>query len=271
MVVGQATTIILFWVALRNGLEIKSLLLYLPFALLSTTLLILTAGRTAIGATAVGLLAILARRMRRNIFITLLIGVLAGPILFTAIKSYQGVTEVENKLTSERSSGRGELWKLAWAHIMEKPYLGWGTGMGMVKSLEAGRRTDAHNAYLAVAREQGVFMALLFLCIFAYLPVRGLLLMRRASSEEMKDLLVLSSAYLMSQFVASLVSHDLYSTRGLLLALTMVGLQEGVLAERLRLARTSELGRRFPTNRRDDDSQDKLSFNSKIIPTIGRL
>jgi O-antigen ligase len=271
MVVGQATTIFLFWAALRKGFDPKSLIIYLPFGLLSTMLLILTAGRTAIGATAAGLLTILARRIGRNVFALLLIVVLAGPLVVSAIMSYEGYGAVKEKLTSERSSGRGDLWHTAWAHIMEKPYLGWGTGMGIVKSLEEGRRTDAHNSYLAIAREQGILMAMLFLLVFAYLPFRGLILMRNVPSEEMKDYLVLSSAYLMSQFVASLVSHDLYSTRGLLLAMTMIGLQEGVLAEYLRSHSPSGRAMRHFGTDREPDSPFGTSAKSPYIHTAKRL
>jgi O-antigen ligase len=202
--------------------------------MISFVLLLMTAGRTALGATALGILVIMVRKLKRNIAIFLAIAIICGPLIFRVVVSLPGFEAVKTKLSSLQSSVRGELFALAWNEAKAKPIIGWGTGMASVMAQTAMGR-EYHNSWLQYAVDHGIPFAFFIMCVFSWLPFRGLLLMKKCQTDEMKDMANLSSAFLAGYVFANFFGGGLYSTTGILLFYPVVALQEGIRAEQQRM------------------------------------
>jgi O-antigen ligase len=230
MTVGMFGVIILFWFMMKQRFGGILFLFFGGFTGLTLVLLILTAGRTALGGAALGIAVILSRKLRRNAAIFLVISILFAPVILKTAASFPGFEAVKSKLFSERSSGRGVLWQHAWEQIKQKPVFGWGTQYAFITSV-ATTGLEYHNSFLEFACDHGIPFAIVMLFLFLWYPFRGLYLMRHSPTEELKDMANLSSAFLAALVFSSFLGGGLLATTGTLLIYTAIGLQEGIHAE----------------------------------------
>jgi O-antigen ligase len=230
MIIGTTGVIVLVWFALKQKFGSTKFVFYALFSALTFILMLLTGGRTAIGATLLGILALLARRLRRNAVILLATVIILAPIGLRIIVSFPGFEDVKYKLFSTTTTGRAELWTLAWDEIRQKPVIGWGTGSAYIKSVQAKGMTY-HQTYLEFAVDHGIPFAVIMLVAFSWLPFRGILLMKRCQTEEMKDMVDLSSALLTGYLFSSFLGGVLNAATFVLPVYTAIALQEGIRAE----------------------------------------
>jgi hypothetical protein len=106
--------------------------------------------------------------------------------------------------------------------------------MGAVKSLTA-KGEQYHNSWLQYAVDHGIPFAFFIMCVFLWLPLRGLLLMKKCQTDEMKDMANLSSAFLVGYVFSSFLGHGLLMTTGILPVFSVIALQEGIRAEQQRI------------------------------------
>jgi O-antigen ligase len=179
--------------------------------------------------TLLGILVLLIRKLKRNLIIFLACLIILGPIGLELVVSFPGFENVKAKLFSTQDT-RSQLWRLAWDEIQVKPWIGWGTGAAAIKSASQLGMTY-HQTYLEFAVDHGIPFAVLMMLIFLWLPLRGLVLMRKCQTEEMKDMANLSSAILTSYALASFFGGVLNATTFILPIYSVIALQEGVRAE----------------------------------------
>jgi O-antigen ligase len=229
MIVGMTGVIVLAWFVLKQKAWSGKFICFLIFTSLAFVLLLLTAGRTAVGGTLLGLLILLIRRLKRNLIIILASIIILGPIGVKVVVSFPGFEIVKNKLFSTKDT-RTQLWRLAWDEIQVKPWIGWGTGAAAIKSASQLGMTY-HQTYLEFAVDHGIPFAILIMLVFLWLPIRGLVLMRRCQTEELKNMANLSSAILTSYAFSSFFGGVLNATTFILPIYSTIALQEGVRAE----------------------------------------
>ncbi len=230
MTVGTFGVIILVWFGMRQKVWSLSFIFFMGFATLTLAFLILSGGRTALGSVAAGILVILSRKLKRNTIVILAASIIIVPMGMKIITSFPGLENVKGKIFSTVTSGRGALFAMAFNEMKQKPLLGWGTGEASVKSkIRSGM--SYHNSYLELGVDHGFLFGLIMFILFAWLPLRGMLLMRNCQNEEMKDMANLSTALLTAYFLASLLGGVLTSTTGILLVYASIALQAGVYAE----------------------------------------
>ncbi|MBN2378072.1 MAG: O-antigen ligase family protein [Sedimentisphaerales bacterium] len=234
MIIGVTGAIILFWFAMKHKFASPRFIFYISFFMLSFVLVLLSGGRGAIAGTLLGILVIMARRLRRNVVIFLAALIILAPIGLKTVSSFAGIETVKRKLFSTQSSGRTYLWKLAWGEIQQNPIIGGGTGSSTVKGMTTAGKAY-HNSYLEFAVEHGIPVAFMLLCAYVWLPLRGLYLMRKCQTEEMKDMANLSAAFLAAYIFSSFLGGVLIITTGILTTYTAFALQEGVWAEQKEL------------------------------------
>ena len=230
MTVGMTGVIILFWLGMKQKFGSVPFVFYMLLAALTLIFLILNGGRTALGGSALGILVVLARKLKRNVVIFLALAIILAPIGLKIITSFAAFEAAKGKLLSRVTSGRAELYALAWEEIKVKPAFGWGTSSAFVKAYGI-TGMGYHQSYLEFAVDHGIPFALVMLFLFVWLPFRGLYLMRDCHTEEMKDMANLSSAFLSAYVFASFLGGLLHSTTGILPVYAVVALQEGVYAE----------------------------------------
>jgi O-antigen ligase len=229
MLVGMIGTIILTWFALRQKVWSVPFIFFTFFAVLTYIMLILTGGRSSLACTALGVVVLLVRKFKRNIVITLAVFIILGPIASEAILSFPGFENVKAKLFSLKDT-RTPVWREAWHHIEERPLIGFGTGTSFIMSaVELGM--TYHNAHLHFAVDHGIPVAVVIMLLLLWFPFRGLVLMRRCQTEELKDAAILSAAILSSYALGSFVASSISTTTGALPAFAAIALQEGVRAE----------------------------------------
>lgn len=230
MIIGMTGVIVLSWFAMNQRIWSIPFIFYTFFAFLTFIFLLVTGGRTALGGTLLGVLMLLVRKLRRNLVIALAGLIILGPIVLKAVLSFPGFEIVRAKLFSTGTTGRAELYALAWDEIKVKPWVGWGTGSAYIKSAVA-KGMSYHQAWLHFAVNHGIPFSLVMMLTFLWLPFRGLYLMRKCPTEEMKNMANLSAALLSAYVFASFLSSDITSTTGILPAYSAIALQEGVRAE----------------------------------------
>ena len=229
MLIGMTGTIILSWLALRQKIWSIPFIFYTFFAALTYILLILTGGRSSLACTALGVLVLLVRKLKRNIVITLAVFIILGPIALKTILSFPGFENVRAKIFSFKDT-RTPVWREAWRHIEERPWIGFGTGTSFIMSaVELGM--TYHNAHLHFAIDHGIPVAVIIMLLFLWFPFRGLALMRRCQTEEFKDAASLSAAILSAYALGSFVASSISTTTGALPVFAAIALQEGVRAE----------------------------------------
>ncbi len=234
MIVGMPGVIFLVWRGMAKRIWSPWFLFFVIFALLTFVSMLLTGGRTALGGASLGILIILIRKLKRNVIVMLFVGLIVLPMGLRIVTSFPGFEAVRNKLFSRRSSGRAVLWARAIDEIKQKPMIGWGTGTSFLKAAST-TGSEYHHSFLQWAIEHGILFGLLMTLLFLWLPIRGLLLMRRCVTEELKDMANLSSALLGAYVFSAFLSHALLSTTFILPVCSAIALQEGVRNENLRL------------------------------------
>jgi len=229
MLIGMTGTIILSWLALRQKVWSIQFIFYTFFAALTYILLILTGGRSSLACTALGVVVLLVRKLKRNIVITLAVLIILGPIALKAILSFPGIENLKTKIFSLKDT-RTPVWREAWRHIEDKPWIGGGTGTSFITSaVELGM--TYHNAHLHFAVDHGIPVAVMIMLLLVWFPFRGLALIRRCQTEELKDAANLSAALLSAYALGSFVASSISTTTGALPAFAAIALQEGVRAE----------------------------------------
>jgi O-antigen ligase len=224
-------------------------------------LLILTAGRTALAATALGMLVVLARKLKRNLVVFLAVSIIFGPVVLRAVVSFPGFEAVRGKLFSMRSSGRSALFADAWQKAKQKPIFGWGTQMSSLKSAVA-MGGEYHNAWLQYAVDHGIPFGIFIMCVYLWLPFRGLLLMGKCQTEEMKNMANLSSAFLAACVFSNYLGGGLYVTTGILPAYSYIALQEGVRAEQRKI---TSYGVEYPEDHSLETWIDEKYLDEEIL------
>ena len=251
MTVGTMSVIILTWAMMNQKIFSIKFYFYGGFAALSLFLLVLTAGRTALAMAALGIFVVLARKVKRNMIIMLIIASILVPISLRVITLFPGFESVKGKLLSKESSGREYLFSMAWNEIRQKPLFGWGTDAAFAKGeIEAGNQY--HNSYLMFAVDHGILFGLMVLILFLWLPIRGLLLMRRCQTEEMKNMVNLSSAFIAGYTFANFLGGGFYTITGMILTLTAISLQEGIRAEQKSLYVYNQLSEMYLSEHSDN-------------------
>jgi hypothetical protein len=134
MLIGMVGVIVLVWFGLKQKAWSLPFIFYMVFAAMTFIFMLLTGGRTVLAGTLLGILMLLVRRIRRNVVILLATLIILAPIGLRIITSFPGFEAVERKLFSLGTTGRAELWALAWDEIKVKPIIGWGTGAASIKS-----------------------------------------------------------------------------------------------------------------------------------------
>ena len=234
MTVGMAGIIVLFWFGMKQKFGSPRFILFIAFSALTFIFLLLSGGRTALGGALLGILVILSRRIGRNVAVFLAIMIIAAPISLRIASSFAGFETVKRKVFSTSSSGRVYLWQQALSEISENPFIGAGTGQSAIKGF-SGTGHAYHNSYLEIAVEHGIPVAFILLCAYIWLPLRGLFLMRKCQTGEMKDMANLSAAFLAAYIFSSFLGGVLIVTTGILTTYTAIALQEGVYAEQKEL------------------------------------
>ncbi len=230
MAIGMAGVIILVWFGMRQKFWSFRFIFFMIFAALASIVLVLSAGRAALGGAVLGVLVVLVRKLKRNLVIYLVAGLILIPVGLRVVTAFPGFEAVKAKIFQKKPSRRLELFLLAWQEIKIKPLVGWGTGTSLVKGItEAG--IQYHNSYAAFAVEHGIPFAVMMLFVFVRLPLRGLYLQRHCYTEELKDMANLSAALLSAYIFASFLGGGLLATTGILPTYAAIALQEGVYAE----------------------------------------
>ena len=261
MTVGTIGVITLFWYAMKQRVGSPAFIFFVTFSLLCFILLFLTGGRTALASSALGIGIILSRKLKRNMAIFLVLSVLLAPITFKVITSFAGFEAVRGKLFSEKSSGRSGLWTHAWQEIKQKPVIGWGTQSSFVKGeLEMGEQF--HNSFIQFAIEHGILFSFIVLSLFLWLPFRGLYLVHRGATEELKNMANLSSAFLLAFVFANFLGGGLLTTTGTFVVYTAIALQEGVYAENKRILLHNML---YEYEHSDQESFDQESYEHYAV------
>jgi O-antigen ligase len=236
MLLGTFGVIILVWFGMRQKVGSILFIFLMGFAGLTLIFTILSGGRTALGGVAAGILIVLSRKLKRNAIVLIGVSLLLVPVGLKIMTSFSSFERAKGKIFSQVSSGRTDLFARAFDEIKQRPLYGWGTGESAVKShTETGM--GYHNSYLEFGVDHGIFFGLLMLVIFAWFPLRGMLLMRSCHDEELKDMANLSTALLSAYFLASLVGGVLNSTTGILPIYATIALQEGVYGEHKEMKR----------------------------------
>ncbi|MFC1738282.1 O-antigen ligase family protein [Planctomycetota bacterium] len=230
MIVGMVGTILLVWFAMRQRIWSISFIFCSISAAATFLLMVMTGGRTALGGTFLGVLIILSRKLKRNVVIALATLIILAPVGLKIASAIPGFEKVQSKLFSTTTTGRAELFRLAWEKIEEKPEIGWGTGTAFITSV-AEKGTGYHNSYLTFAVDHGIHFAIIMLIVFLWLPFRGLFLMRKCHTDELKDMANLSAALLIAYVFSSYLGSVLNTTTGILPVYSVIALQEGVRAE----------------------------------------
>lgn len=230
MIVGSTGVIFLAWFSAKQRFGSLRFVIYTSLCAATFIIMVLTGGRTAIASTLLGLVVLLARKLRRNVVIFLAVSIIVAPVGLKLVTSLPGFEDLKRKLFSTRMTGRAELYSHAWEQIKTKPLTGWGTGTAFVKSAAVAGMTY-HQSYLELAVDHGIPFALLILIVFCWYPFRGLFLMKKCQTEEMRDMANLSSALLAGYVFSSFFSGVLNATTFVLPIYGVVALQEGVRAQ----------------------------------------
>ena len=230
MLIGMTGVIVLVWFGLKQKVFSLPFISYMLFAAMAFIFLLLTGGRTTLGGAVLGVLVLLARKVRRNVIISLVVCVILAPIGFRIVSSFPGFEIIRAKFFSLKSPARAELYALAWDEIKVNPMIGWGTGMSSYKS-QVARGMSYHQSYLEFAVEHGIPFAIVMMLLFLWFPFRGLYLMRKSPTEEMKNMANLSAAILSAYTFSSYLGGVLNSTTFILPVYSAIALQEGVRAE----------------------------------------
>jgi O-antigen ligase len=225
---------VLTWFGLKYKAWSMPFIFYLSFAALTFFFTLLTAGRTALGASFLGVLVLLSRKLKRNMVVALAVLIITGPIILKVFVSFGGFEDVRAKLFSRESSGRGPMFKRGMNYVRLKPIVGWGTGSAILLAKREGHG-HYHHSYLEFAIDHGVIFSLIMLCLFLWFPFRGLALMRRCYTEEMKNMANLSAALLAGYVFSSFLAGTLLMTSGILPAYMAIALQEGIRSENLQI------------------------------------
>jgi len=236
MIIGTTGVIFLVWFGMKQKFGSLRFVFYMLFSALTFTIMVLTGGRTAITGTLLGIVVLLTRRLRRNVVVLLAVTIILAPIALRIVTSFPGFEDLKHKLFSTRATGRLELYAHAWDEIKAKPLVGWGTGASFVKAAHFAGMTY-HQSYLEFAVDHGIPFALLLMFLFCWYPFRGLLLVRKCQTEEMKDMANLSSALLAGYVFSSFLGGVLNATTFVLPVYSAIALQEGVRAENIEIER----------------------------------
>lgn len=166
--------------------------------------LILTGGRTALGATAVSVPIILWTRLKRAMLTTIIVGAITFFALTSILPSMPAFERAAEHLRSTDSSGRFEMWSIAWPQVMQSPFLGYGPeasenfggntfGMGL------------HSTYLSLAFDYGIPVAAAFVAFLLCACLRSWRMTTRRRTKG-SELASLSGAWLMFMAVSGIVS-----------------------------------------------------------------
>ncbi len=138
-----------------------------------------------------------------------------GTVFILLIVLLPGVSErVATSVQAGGDSGRYELWKGAWAMIAEHPFLGKGVGtfMAFFQDYVQGRGVMyAHNCFLQIWAETGIFSLLSFLAFLGAVLRNGFMTLRRNKCGEMTPLVAGLLCGVIAFLIQSALNTNLYS------------------------------------------------------------
>jgi O-antigen ligase len=128
------------------------------------------------------------------------------------------ISSTAERITNIDAKNRYEVWSLAWKYISLNPLYGYGlgkTGKIMTEGLdkwEAATFIDAHNAYMGIWIQLGIFGVLLIIFIFAYAIYKGFKhIAGRSADAWRKKIMVLPLANVCSLFLGGMFEENLTS------------------------------------------------------------
>jgi len=181
----------------------------LTVVLLLTLCLVLTFARGAWLGFGIAMILMLLSLPQKRFFLIL------GAIFLLLILLLPGVSErVATAVQAGGDSGRYELWDGAWAMIAEHPFLGKGVGtfMAFFQDYVQGRGAMyAHNCFLQIWAESGIFSLLSFLTFLGIVLRNGFSALRRGTRGETTPVLAGLLCGIIAFLIQSALNTNLYS------------------------------------------------------------
>lgn len=235
---------ILIGLILYGGLRRRDGLWILPVGILLSAVAIINMSRSALLGIFMSLL--FAAAWHRRARTLLMIGTLCGTGLLAILKP-EVFSMIGAALRLQRGlSGRQNIWPVALDLMGSHPFLGIGPGCFkarfffhipfMTNGLKAGiSQPSAHNAFLAIGADLGVFALLLALFIFGFFAYRSFRLWKKTRHKPNFLTLVIICSLMMAGFMRALFETDFIEPHGYitenLLLLTLLAFQDRLYAE----------------------------------------
>ena len=219
---------------LKGNVKIKVTCLLLSISLI--IMLLSTANRGAILSFAFGALLILLLRRGPAAYILLTIFIIAVLFAgFVILHEGERFGLSDNLLNSKSISHRLEIWQVGWSMFMDRPFLGQGlnTFMSNYKkfatvSLHSKELWYAHNCYLQIAAEIGIFGLISFLWMVGKAMVSSFKSWRSMNSEFLGLLCLGLSCGITSFLIQSAIDTSLYSLKLVLFFYVTLGFLMGI-------------------------------------------
>ena len=196
--------------------------LWLLATLPITASLLASQSRGAIIAFAVTTLTLAAIDARRRLFVPVALGagVLLGGIALLVDDRY-----APSRVSSDRASGRIDIWHTAWQAFLDHPWTGIGAGNYVPQSIErltvepgvelikshllTGRGIEVHNIYLEALTERGVFGLLTLVALILTTAYGLFIVARRFQTAAISALFPMLVAYSVAAFFLSVSNSKL--------------------------------------------------------------
>ncbi len=206
----------------------------IPSALMLLMIALIIMSRVAWLAGGMGILFVMATHRRARKFIW--IGAIGGG-LFLLLSNLEFLIRLSSLFRLESGlSGREDIWPMALNVIADHPLFGLGPGMFkerfffnapfMTNGLISGiSKPTAHNVFLAISTDIGIFAAILALSVFVLYGFRTLALWRRLKNTPYFGILVSINAVLIAGLIRALFDTDIilphryFTVNGILIVL----------------------------------------------------
>lgn len=145
--------------------------------------------------------------------------------MYKRLRSIMDLDEISNK-------GRIEIWRDTFASIKKHPLLGVGIGNFTTvigKNITAAKKgASAHNLFLDIFAETGIFGLIVFLAIFYEILKTALLIFKNSTDELYKFFALSAGIYLFWILGYALFDVILFNDKVLMLFMIMIGLLYGI-------------------------------------------
>lgn len=211
--------IAMIWAAITDRTGLRRLLLW-GCVLAGGGLLLLSGTRTAVMMVAIALCVF---GLAWNIRLPVLIAVVASLVLVAVASLMRDASRFEAaaaRISDFDASNRYDVWASAWRLIEKQPWFGYGLGRTealMTQGMQWWAKAtyiDAHNAYMGLWLQLGLFGLLLVLVLYARAIHRGfvmLFLKGRSLSRPLREAAALPLAILCAMFAGGFFEENLTS------------------------------------------------------------